>query len=138
MTKTLTELLHEIVQKSGCSREVAEAVEKKYHVLLNELNPDSDSHKLGVNMLIPIMRICRTVEPLHFLAKKFGGVFIKLPESDSCERDVIKVVKEFGEFIAAYGEGIKDGSLSCSDKVKIRKEGHEALTAIQELLCSLK
>ena len=138
MTKILTEILHEMVLKSGRSHEIAEAMGKNYYVLLNELNPANDNHKLGADMIMPIMRICQSNELLHFLAKKFGGVFIKLPETESCERDVIRVVKEFGEFIAAYGEGIEDGSLSSSDKAKISKEGHEALTAIQELLCSIK
>lgn len=134
----LSDDVQEMVLNSSLgARDVAEAVGKKYPVLLNEMNSENDRHKLGADMLIPLMKACKSEAPLHYLSEKMGGVFIKLPEGKSCEQDIIKVVKEFGELIATYGEAISDGNLSLEDKKAIRKEGHEALTAIQELLCSL-
>lgn len=135
---SLSEEVQEMVLSSSIgARNVAEAVGKLYPVLLNELNPGNDKHKLGADMLIPLMKACNNEAPMHYLAKSLSGVFIKLLPAQSNERNIIKVVKEFGEFVAEYGKGISDGSLSANDIAKINREGHEALTAIQELLYSI-
>ncbi|MBI9110016.1 phage regulatory CII family protein [Maridesulfovibrio ferrireducens] len=134
----LVDVVQEMVLGSTLGAQgVAERIGKKYRVLLGELNSESENFKLGADLLIPLMSACKDDAPLHYIAKSMGGVYVKLPEVASCDRNIIKVVKEFGEFIAAYGDGISDGNLSSDEKAKISKEGHEAITVIQELLCSL-
>ncbi len=119
------------------ARAVAEMVSKKYHVLMNELNSENTSHKLGADLLEPLMKACRSDAPMHHLAASMGGLFIRIPEGNCSNISLVKAVKEFGELIAVYGQAIEAGKLSSSDKMRIRKEGQEALTAIQELLCGL-
>ncbi|MFW5497745.1 MULTISPECIES: phage regulatory CII family protein [unclassified Maridesulfovibrio] len=134
----LSDEVQEMVLNSTLgARDVAEAVGKKYPVLLNEMNSENDRHKLGADMLIPLMNACNSVEPLRYLSERMGGVYIPLPETKDCEQDMINVVTEFGEFVAAYGRAIKDKKLTADEKDEIRKEGHEALTAIQGILCNL-
>ncbi|HAS89202.1 MAG TPA: transcriptional regulator [Desulfovibrio sp.] len=133
----LSEEMHKAVIKSGCAQRVADRVGKNYNVLLNELNPLADRSKAGADLLLPIMEVCKNVDPLHYLAERMGGVFIQLPEVPDCERDMINVVTEFGEFVATYGKAIEDKKLNPGEKKEISKEGYEAIAAIQGILCSL-
>ena len=135
---SLSEEVQEMVLSSSIgARNVAEAVGKLYPVLLNELNPGNDKHKLGADMLIPLMKACNNEAPMHYLAKSLSGVFIKLPEVPSKDGNLISVVTEFGELISTYGKAFEDGKITAEEKAAIKKEGQEALTAIQTLLCSL-
>lgn len=134
----LTDTVRKMVIDSNIgAREVAVIVDKKYHVLLNELNSENTSHKLGAELLVPLMKACGSDVPMHLLAADMNGLFIKIPEENCSNASLVKVVKEFGELIAVYGEAIERGNLNDNDKKLIRKEGQEAMTAIQELLCGL-
>ena len=52
----LTQTVRKMVIKSDIgTRAVAAKVQKKHHVLLNELNYENTSHKLGAELLVPLM-----------------------------------------------------------------------------------
>ncbi len=134
----LTQAVRKMVINSDVgTRAVAAEVGKKHHVLLNELNYENASHKLGAELLVPLMKACGSDSPMHLLAAEMNGLFIKLPEESCSNASLVKAVKEFGELIAVYGEAIERGELKDDGKKLIRKEGQEAMTAIQELLCGL-
>ncbi|WP_051249732.1 phage regulatory CII family protein [Maridesulfovibrio zosterae] len=134
----LTDTVRKMVIDSDIgAREVAAIVDKKYHVLMNELNSENTSHKLGAELLVPLMKACSSDSPMQLLAADMRGLFIKIPDGNGSNASLIKAVKEFGELIAVYGETIERGNLNDNDKKRIRKEGQEAMTAIQELLCGL-
>lgn len=134
----LTETVRKMVINSDIgTRAVAAKVGKKHHVLLNELNYENTSHKLGAELLVPLMKACGSNSPMHLLAAEMGGLFIMIPDENCPNATLVKAVKEFGDLISVYGEAIEDGELNDEDKVLIRKEGQEAMTAIQELICGL-
>lgn len=120
------------------ARNVASRIGKKYHVLLNELSPENYNHKLGADLLIPLMNACRSVMPLHHLSAQMNGVFISLPDIKCKNTNLVRAVKEFGDLISAYGEAVDNLDFTKKEKERILKEGHEALTAIQELLYGLE
>ncbi len=109
----------------------------RYSTLMSEVS-DQPGHKFGVNMLLPLMDLADSDEPLHFLARRRGGVFVKLPEATGDGSPVqlaaLKSVKEFGELMAEVGSGLASGDLSRDECDRITKEGQEAVTAIMGLL----
>lgn len=50
------------------------------------------------------------------------------------QQQCLVAVKEFGELIAGCAEALGDNSLDADDRSRIRREGHEAVTAIMALL----
>ena len=96
MDKVLEMVIHSHIG----AQTVAENVGKKYLVLLNELS--SKNHKFGADILIHLMKACRTGEPMHSLAASMGGLFIKVSD-DNCSNmslvmDVNRVwISQFAE-----------------------------------------
>lgn len=137
----LTAVLHALVKKapSGLDAETIAALlgYSRYSTMMSELS-DQPGHKLGANMVLPIMDAAGSDEPLHFLARQRGGVFIKLPQAlagqNPVQVEAMRAVKEFGELMGELGERLGDGSISAQDRVVITREGHEAVTAIMGLL----
>lgn len=137
----LSAVLHALVKKapSGLDAETIAPLlgYRGYATMMSELS-DQPGHKLGANMLLPIMDVAGSDEPMHFLARQRGGVFIKLPQAlagqDPVHREAMRAVKEFGELMGEVGGRLGDGSISAEDRTVITREGHEAVTAIMGLL----
>ena len=70
---------------SGLSAEqIAYRLGRPYNTLMSELSPLRDTHKFDVNLLIPLMRLAGSTEPLHEMARSLGGVYVDfLPVSDA-------------------------------------------------------
>ena len=70
---------------SGLSAEqIAYRLGRPYNTLMSELSPLRDTHKFDVNLLIPLMRLAGSTEPLHEMARALGGVYVYfLPVSDA-------------------------------------------------------
>ncbi|MHC1701818.1 MAG: phage regulatory CII family protein [Humidesulfovibrio sp.] len=138
---SLSAVLHAVVKKapSGLTAETLCNLlgYKKYNTMMSELS-DQPGHKLGANMVLPIMDLAESDEPMHFLARQRGGVFIKLPEASGAEGAVqiaaLGAVKEFGELMGEVGSGLSDGSLSREECDSIERAGHEAVTSTMALL----
>ena len=58
---------------------VAQEIGKPYSTLLRELNPFDENAKLGVETLIKIMKVTRSVEPLRFMAEEMGFILAPNP-----------------------------------------------------------
>jgi len=138
---SLSAVCHAIVKRAP-SRVPAETIAnllgyKTYFTMMSELS-GQPGHKLGANMVLPIMEVTESDEPLHFLARQRGGVFIKLPQAgpgaDPVQIEAMKAVKEFGELMAELGADLADNDLAREECDRIEREGHEAVTAIMGLL----
>lgn len=137
----LTAVLHVLVKKapSGLDAETIASMlgYKKYSTMMSELS-DQPGHKLGANMVLPIMGLIESDEPLHFLARQRGGVFIKLPTVEAGGEPVqlaaLNSVKEFGELMAEVGADLADGEITREECDRITKSGQESVTAIMGLL----
>lgn len=136
----LTPMLHKLVLRapSGIgSQSIADMLGWKYATMMSELS-GQPGHKCGVDRLLPLIDVTGSDVPMHFLARELGGVYIQLPPvvgtADPVQRQCMIAVKEFGELIAACGEGLASGSLEPDERTKITREGHEAVTAIMALL----
>jgi hypothetical protein len=73
MARDIQYLILDMVQ--NCPKpmkNIAEAVGKPYSTLMRELDPEDRRAKLGVEMLLPLMRACNSTIPLRHLAEELG------------------------------------------------------------------
>jgi hypothetical protein len=69
----IVEVIHEMVLENELpAKVIAEKVNKPYSTLLREINQYDKSAKLGVETLIELMQITRSVAPLEFMADQLG------------------------------------------------------------------
>lgn len=139
-TPSLTAVVHAVVKDAPSKLDahtVASLLGKNYQTLMSELS-GQQGHKFGADLVLPAMNLSDSDEPLHFLARQRGGVFIKLPAvgtgDDPLQAAVMKSIKETGEFLTELGKDLADGNLSKADCDNIEREAHEAATAIMALI----
>lgn len=137
---SLTAVVHRTVLRapSGLdARTIAEVAGYNYNTMMSEISRQP-GHKLGVDMLLPLMDAAESSAPLEFLARERGGVFLNLPAPAEGSGDLVaslaNSVKEFGEFAAETATSIADGDLPRDQLDRIQKEGHEAVEAIMAMM----
>lgn len=138
--ENMLDLLHHVAHKAPSGMnfgQIAELMNKPYSTLASELNTGMETHKFGVGDLLLLMRLTDSDAPVHFLAARRDGVFVKLPKvgrTGPVDQASIKAIKEFGELMAAYGGALQSKGLTEKEKTTVLKEGYEAVQATLELL----
>lgn len=138
---SLAAVCHQMVKDAPSGLDaatIAELCGKPYATLMSELSRQP-GHKLGADMVAPLMDLCDSDLPLTFLARLRGGVFISLGclsgnGSGPLMRQLAQSVKEFGEFAAETAKDISDGDIPKDQLDRIIKEGHEAVEAIMAMV----
>lgn len=132
---SLTAVLHELVKRapSGLTaRSVAELLGRDYNTLMSELS-GQPGHKLGADLILPLMELTGSDAPLNFLARERGGVFVPVRPNNSAAdlaSAILASVKEFGDYAAESAQDVADGKIPAEQLSRILKEGQEAATAI--------
>ena len=139
-TPSLTAVLHEDFKspRSGLTGYViADLLPRNYQTLMSELSRQP-GHKLGADLVLPLMQKTGSTRAMNFLAREMGGVFVPLPEgSPNCppaQQQCLVTVKEFGELMQAVGESLLDGTITAAERERIRKEGYELISAALALV----
>lgn len=105
--KDIYETIEDMIDRSGKSRrEIAEDTGKEYSTLRRELNPFDQNAKLGVEMLIPLMRSTGRIDALHFLAERMGYRLERinaLPNKTTVPEELLDTYQS----IAAYHQAIQ-------------------------------
>lgn len=137
---SLRAVAHHMVLKapSGLTVEtMADLIDKNSGTLKNELNGQF-GHKLGADLILPLMKLAGSAAPLNFLAREMGGTYVPLPVPPITRADQVttlaNAIKEFGEFACETATPIEQGIASYDKKERIRKEGYEAIQAILIIL----
>ena len=137
---SLTAVLHRVVlsRPGGLdARSIADLVGKPYQTLMSELSRQ-EGHKLGADMVLPIMRVCDSDIPMTFLARERGGVFLRTPEpacgGSELARTLAASAKEYAEFMQETAASIADGQIPREQLDRISKEGMEAVEAIMAMM----
>lgn len=66
--------------------EVAERIQRNYHTLLKEFNPNDTKAKLGAATLFDFMKEMKNITPLRYMAHELGYALIPLdPASQKVE-----------------------------------------------------
>lgn len=132
---SLTAILHELVKHapSGLTAStIAELLGKDYNTLMSGLSRQP-GHKVGADLLLPLMELTGSDAPLNFLARERGGVFVPVrPNAGATDLGpaILSSVKEFGDYAAEAAQDIADGNIPAAQLARILKEGQEAATAI--------
>ena len=119
---------------------VAANIGRPYATLMSELSCQP-GHKLGANLVLPLMRAAETTAPLQFLAREMGGMFVPVqPAAGMTELmdTLVASIKEFGEFAAECAEDIRDGKVTLPERDRMLSEGQEALCAIAAMMEMVK
>ncbi|WNO60864.1 phage regulatory CII family protein [Rheinheimera sp. MMS21-TC3] len=89
------------------------------NVLGNRLNPDQDFHKLGLGEAVAITELTNDNAILEAWAHQRGGVFVKLPESVSCDEELsdqlMRVNEEFGAALGEIRKAREDGIIDSEE-----------------------
>ncbi|MBN2140860.1 MAG: transcriptional regulator [Desulfovibrionaceae bacterium] len=143
---SLLNVLHDLAIRAPSgkpARDIAERLGLAYSTMMSQLNDAIETHKFAVENLLPFMEITGSDEPLHYLARVRGGVFIKLPRVSgeglkSQERRAIRAVKEFGELMAEFEAALEDERITARERRRIVREGYDAIQAVMAFLESLE
>lgn len=138
---SFTAVLHSAVKSapSGLDAQtIAATLGKPYPTFMSEISRQPN-HKLGADLILPIIDLTGSIIPMQFLARKLGGVFIKVPPaSQQMGSELLQTladsVKEFGEFASETAQSISDGKIPADQLARIQKEGHEAVESIMQML----
>lgn len=137
---SLTKVLHAAVLNppSGLdSQTMAGLVDKPYQTLMSELS-GQPGHKLGADLVIPLIRVTGSLEPVKFQCRQLGGSFIPLPETAPTPRGLVcglaSSIKEFSEFTSQTAASIADGNVTRDQLSRIEKEGYEAIEGILAMM----
>ena len=138
---SLVAVVHQMVLRapSGLdARTIADvAGYTNYNTMMSEISRQQ-GHKLGADMLLPLMDAAESDAPLHFLARERGGVFLALPEpargGGELVQSLASSIREFGEFAAETAASIADGDVPRGQLDRITKEGQEAVEAIMAMM----
>lgn len=107
-----------------------------YQTMMSELS-GQDKHKLGADMLLPLMDVCESDAPVELLATERGGVFVKLPpvqaHTTSMTLQLAHTVKECSEAAAHAAVHIIDGKVTREEFASFKKENREAIAALLAL-----
>jgi hypothetical protein len=81
MPKTIYNVIREMALSGPTpAKALAKAVGKPYSTFMRELNGSDPGAKLGVELLLPLMRLCNSIMPLRFLAARMGCRVVSMRE----------------------------------------------------------
>ena len=120
---------------SGLSAEqIAYRLGRSYNTLMSELSPLRDD----VNLLIPLMRLAGSTEPLHEMARSLGGVYVDfLPVSDAAHPvhgQCMASVKSFGDMMVGTAKALEDNIITSEERRELARLGYRAVGDILALL----
>ena len=127
---------------SGLSAEqIAYRLGRPYNTLMSELSPLRDTHKFDVNLLIPLMRLAGSTEPLHEMARALGGVYVDfLPVSDVAHPvhgQCMASVKSFGDMMVGTAKALEDNIITSEERRELARLGYRAVGDILALLLQI-
>ncbi len=138
---SLTAILHELVKDapSGLpAKFIAERIGRDYNTLMSELSRQPN-HKLGADLVLPLMKLTGSIQPLDVMAAEMGVVCVALPSAGEgghllVHRQCMVAVQEFGRLMGATADALEDGTITPAERDAIAAKGYEALAAIVALL----
>ena len=108
---------------------------------MSELSPLRDTHKFDVNLLIPLMRLAGSTEPLHVMARALGGVYVDfLPVSDAAHPvhgQCMASVKSFGDMMVGTAKALEDNIITSKERRELARLGYRAVGDILALLLQI-
>ena len=122
---------------SGLSAEqIAYRLGRPYNTLMPE-----HTHKFDVNLLIPLMRLAGSTEPLHEMARALGGVYVDfLLVSDAAHPvhgQCMASVMSFGDMMVGTAKALEDNIITSEERRELARLGYRAVGDILALLLQI-
>lgn len=115
MDATLETVIYEMVENCGRKKgEIATDIGKPLSTFSREVSPFDSGAKLGVADLVPLMKACRALTPLHFLNASMGMRAVPLvgkPDGEDRRHEAIQAYEATSRFLQAYEVGEHHGVL---------------------------
>lgn len=110
MSTTIYDVIREMIELSQKPvKALAEELGKPYPTLMRELNAEDQGAKLGVELLLPLMKACQSVMPLRFLASRMDHRVVSLqhvsPDKSSLLEEMLTTYAALAEYHGAIMEG---------------------------------
>lgn len=138
---SLKAVLHTVVKNAPVPADtVASMLGKNYFTMMSELSKH-DAHKLDADLVLPIMRVTDSVEPLRFLAQQMGGVFMPMPEAvgtSSVSRHCMVALEAFGKLMRELGDALEDGVLTDAESDSVCKAGYDLQERVAALMTAVQ
>lgn len=137
--ESLTAILHQDVKAAPSKRtakQIAHIIGRDYQTFMSELSRQPN-HKLGADLVLPIMLLTGSMEGLKYLAAGMNAVCVKLPSSESVRpvhRQCLTAVDQFGQLMRSMAQALEDDTITSRERDEIRSKGYDALAAIVTLL----
>jgi hypothetical protein len=146
---TLKDCLYQTLHRNNKPLKlIAEEIGMSENYLYRSALPDPDESDTGtgcrfpLKKLVPLVRCTADFSVLDFIEQSLGRVAFPLPAPSSTLSDLSRLamisVREFGQLMAEMEADMADGKIFVAEKVRIRKEGYEAVQAIVNLLQHLE
>ncbi len=109
MPKAIYEVIKAMVEGSQKPvKALARELDKPYPTFMRELNPEDQGAKLGVEVLLPLMKACNSVMPLRYLASRMHQRVVSLrditPDKNSLLEEMLTTYPALAEFHQAIME----------------------------------
>lgn len=143
MTRSLTQIVHDMVLDGNVpAKVIAAEIGKPYTTMLREINPHDSGAKVGIDLILPLMRAAKSVEPLKYLSHQMGYALVPLKRSESMQMDpmamALKLLQEFGELSKRLQGILSQQTLSEEDFAVVEQAGCNAVMATVDLLECLR
>lgn len=105
--------------------------------LLHKVSPTYATAHVSPEEMAEIMEVTGDHGALHALAGRLGYVLMPAPGAefgDTSMEALAATVAEFGQFVAEASRGLADGKVSDNERMRIEREGADALAAIERLI----
>jgi len=140
LNKAMHDLVHDY---PGGASSLAPKLSKCASTLCHEVNPQTDSHKLGVLDLVRLSRLTESSIALQNICSILGFTLIPVRKFEGCsDTEVLTMYaqwhKEIGDVSRAVSEAFLDGKLTHKEYAKILREGIETNAAFHSFLSRLE
>jgi len=130
-------------ESAGGATGVAEGIGIGKQVLVNKVNPNNNSHHLGLEEAVKLMEYTGDIQILHALAQEFSGIFVPLPRSSSIAdntviTDISEMSVKFGRLVQEVVEDAKDNEITGTELNRIEGEAMRLRTTLETLLSHVR
>lgn len=110
MGHDLQRIILEMVQNSHIPiKTLAESVGKPYSTLMREIDPGDRGAKLGVDLLLPLMKTCNSIAPLRHMAAGMGYRVVSMREISPDKSTFHEELLDTYQALVDYHRAMMDG-----------------------------
>jgi hypothetical protein len=125
--------LHDTVFRSSLpAKALADLVGVSYSTLA-QFADDAQEAQIPVRRLVSLVASADNLAVLDHLEALAGRVAFRVPTGLHLA-STGEAIRQFGEWVSAHSEALRDGTVSQEELVTIEREGHEAIAAIAAAL----